>query len=573
MKQINKYARLAMPALLAVAAWLFFGVFYRWHLLYFEGNQLFLWTADYARETIGRLGGLGEYATRFLVQFYHLPLLGGAIVALLLVALQQGMQRVIQRATSSNTLWPLSYVPSIYYWALLCNEDYTPVGLLALAAAVWAAVGIARINNGWLRSAATLVGLVALWLAVGGAAVVALVAVVAIELATKRDWRVLTSAVLTAATVAVIWRIHPWHLSNLLMVTGGTYFVHLDVDVESFYKLWAATAAAMIVPIVVARFVREWINVVALVAVIVASVATLPKYYDANGEDTMAYYCLTRNGRWNEVIERARKHDPQTRPAMICLNLSLVMTGQSGERLFDFPQYGPAGLFMTYEEDLVFCGEVLFNLGFVNEAQRYAYEMMVTYSYLQRSAFTMTRLAETNMIAGRDEVARKYLNSLKHTLFYRSWAENLLELMDTPKAIDEHRLYGKLRRNQPVRNFPFVSAKFDKMLEEMVDQRPNNREAYEYLMAFYLLYKNVDAFAERLIIPAKGLPRAYEEAFVMLCRINRVNPATLPTNINRATFERLERYIRAYDMSGNNPEVMNKDWGRSYWFYTNFIRF
>ena len=83
----------------------------------------------------------------------------------------------------------------------------------------------------------------------------------------------------------------------------------------------------------------------------------------------MAYYCLTRNGKWNEVIERARKHDPQTRPAMICLNLSLVMTGQSGENLFDFPQYGPAGLFMTYEEDLIFCGEVLFNLGFITRSR------------------------------------------------------------------------------------------------------------------------------------------------------------------------------------------------------------
>ena len=573
MKQFEKYARLAMPALLAVAAWLFFGVFYRWHLLYFEGNQLFFWTADYARETIGRLGGLGEYVTRFLVQFYHLPLLGGAIVALLLVALQQGMQRVTQRATSSNALWPLSYVPSIYYWALLCDEDFTPVGLLAMVAAVWVAVGLARINNGWLRSVTTLVGLVALWLAVGGAAVVALVAVVAIELAAKRDWRVLTGAAIAAATVAVVWYIHPWHLSNLLMVTGGTYFRHLDVAVDVFYTLWATTAVAIIVPIVAARFAREWVNAVALVAVIGAAVATLPKHYDANSEDTMAYYCLTRNGRWNDVIDRAAKHDPQTRPAMICLNLSLVMTGQSGERLFDFPQYGPAGLFMTYEEYLIFCGEVLFNLGFINESQRYAYEMMVTYSYLQRSAFTVKRLAETNMIAGRDEVARKYLNALKHTLFYRSWAENLLELMDTPKAIDEHRLYGKLRRNQPVENFAFFANQFDKMLEVMVEQRPNNREAYEYLMAFYLLYKNVDAFAEHLIIPAKGLPRAYEEAFAMVCRINRINPATLPSNINRATFERLERYIRAYDMSGNNPEVMNKDWGRSYWFYTNFIRF
>ncbi|MBQ5678860.1 MAG: hypothetical protein IIV44_02930, partial [Rikenellaceae bacterium] len=418
MKQIDKYARLVLPMVLMLAAWLFFGVFYRWHLLYFEGNQLFLWTADYARETICRLGGLGEYVTRFLVQFYHLPLLGGVIVAGLLVALQQGVQRVIQRATGGNALWALSYLPAIYYWALLCDEDFTPVGLLALAAAAWTAVGVMSLKNSWLRSVAVVATLLALWLAVGGAAVIAWVAVVAIELGTKRDWRVLVSAVVAAAAVAVVWWIHPWHLSNALMVTGGTYFRHLDVKIDVFCKLWGTTAAVIIVPVVVARYVREWINVVVAVGVVICAVAVLPKHYDANGEDTMAYYCLTRNGKWNEVIERARKHDPQTRPAMICLNLSLVMTGQSGERMFDFPQYGPAGLFMTYDEDLIFCGEVLFNLGFVNEAQRYAYEMMVTYSYLQRSAFTVTRLAETNMIAGRSEVARKYLNALKHTLFY-----------------------------------------------------------------------------------------------------------------------------------------------------------
>lgn len=290
MKQIDKYARLVLPILMAVVAWLFFGVFYRWHLLYFEGNHLFLWTADYARETISHLGGLGDYVMRFLVQFYHFPLLGGAIVALLLVALQQGVQRVIQRATSSNALWPLSFVPSLFYWALLCNEDYTPVGLLAMVAAVWAAVGLMRLNNGWLRSIAVLVGLITLWLAVGGGAVIALVAVVAVELATKRDWRVLASSAVVVAVVAAIWYLRPWQLNDEMMVTGGIYFRHWDIELEVFYKLWAATAAVIIVPIVVARYIREWINVVALVAVVGATVAILPKHYDSNSEDTMAYY-------------------------------------------------------------------------------------------------------------------------------------------------------------------------------------------------------------------------------------------------------------------------------------------
>lgn len=573
MKLIDKYSRLILPLVLLLAAWLFFGIFYRWHLLYIEGNQLFLWTADYARETIGHLGGLADYVTRFLVQFYHLPLIGGAIIAAVLVALQQGVQRVMERVAGGNALWPLSFVPSIAYWVLMCNEDYTLVGLVAMTVAVWSAVGITCVKNSWLRMAATLVGLVALWLAVGGAAVVAWVALLAIELTTKRDWRVIAGAVAVVAVVAVVWWLRPWQLSNEGMVTGGLYHRYLDIPLDVFYKLWAATAAVMIVPIFVARYVREWMNVVAVVAVLGAAAVILPKHFNANSEDSMAYYYLTHNGQWNEVIERARKHEPQTRPAMVCLNLSLVMTGQSGERLFDFPQYGPAGLFMTYEEDLLFCGEVLYHLGFINEAQRYAYETMATNPDHQRSAFALPRLAETNMIAGREEVARKYLNVLKHTLFYRSWAENRLELLDIPKAIEEHRLYGKLRRNQPTENFAFVSAKFDEMLEEMVKQRPNNREAYEYLMAFYLLYKNVDAFAERLVIPAAGLPRAYEEAFAMVCRIRHVNTATLPSNLNRATFERLERYIHAYNLSGNNPDVMKKDWGRSYWFYINFIRF
>ena len=42
MKLIEKYSRLILPLVLLLAAWLFFGIFYRWHLLYIEGNQLFL---------------------------------------------------------------------------------------------------------------------------------------------------------------------------------------------------------------------------------------------------------------------------------------------------------------------------------------------------------------------------------------------------------------------------------------------------------------------------------------------------------------------------------------------------
>ncbi len=572
MKTTDKYLRMGLTAAFTVAAWAFFGFAYRWHLLYTEGHQLFLWTGEYVREIFSHAGAAADYAARWIVQFYHLPALGAAFIALSLLALQQGVRRIAARL-AGDAFWPLSFVPSAVYWSMMCDGNYTLVGLLALTVAVWTALWITGLKRSGARAAATAVACPLLWLAVGGAASVAVVIVAAAEIADRRRAAVFAAAAAAVAVVAVLWYAVPWQADTAAMITGGCYYYFAEVPVAVFYKIWIATAAAAMLPRLLGRFAGRWIDA-ALAAVLVAGTAAgVWQRYDGVGEETMGYYSLTHYGRWNEVLRRAEKRAPATRPAMICVNLSLAATGQTGERLFDFPQHSPAGLFMTYGEDILFCGEVLYRLGFINEARHYAYESMAATPDRQRGAFFVVRLAETNLVAGCREVARKYLDILTHTLFYRSWARRMLEIIDSEDAVEAHPVYGALRRMQPTENFAFVADDFGRMLEVMAEQRPDNRPVYDYLLAYYLLLKDVDKFADRLIIPAKGLPRAYAEAFAMICRIKHIDPAVLPRSIDRAVFERLERYIRAYNLSGNNPAAMSRDWGRTYWYYTNFVKF
>ena len=145
MKRILKYLHWILPAALTVGAWAFFALGYAGHLLYIEGNQMFLWNGDYMVDTVMRVGGMSDYIARFITQFYHWPLVDGALVALLLLALQQGVQRIMRRL-GGDMLWTLSFVPPIIYWALLCDENYTLSGLVALAGAVWLAVAVAAVR-------------------------------------------------------------------------------------------------------------------------------------------------------------------------------------------------------------------------------------------------------------------------------------------------------------------------------------------------------------------------------------------------------------------------------------------
>ena len=84
-------------------------------------------------------------------------------------------------------------------------------------------------------------------------------------------------------------------------------------------------------------------------------------------------------------------------------------------------------------------------------------------------------------------MARKYLTALQKTLFYREWAKETMSLLGNEEAIAKHPEYGRLRQWAYAEDFYFSDHVTPEMLEDLFFSNTDNRLAFEYLKAYFML--------------------------------------------------------------------------------------
>ena len=134
----------------------------------------------------------------------------------------------------------------------------------------------------------------------------------------------------------------------------------------------------------------------------------------------------------------------------------------------------------------------------INVAQRTVFEAQEAILDFQKSARCYKRLAQTNLINGSYEVARKYLMALQKTLFYREWANETLPLLGHEEAIAQHPEYGRLRQWAYADNFYFSDHVTPEMLESLYYSNTDNLLAFEYLKAYCMLTGDRERYAKLL---------------------------------------------------------------------------
>lgn len=207
----------------------------------------------------------------------------------------------------------------------------------------------------------------------------------------------------------------------------------------------------------------------------------------------MAYDFMARNAMWNRIIQKAQQQAPRNQVSVVALNLALAERGGLVENMFKFPQNGIIGLLPGFSNDYVsplVTSEALYRLGLINTAQCYVFEAQEAIPDFQKSARCYKRLAETNLINGDYAVARKYLNALCHTIYYRTWAEQTMALLGDEEAINAHPEYGALRQMRSNQDYFFGGNTLQQILGRQLESNPENRMAAQYLEAVYLLTKN-----------------------------------------------------------------------------------
>lgn len=171
------------------------------------------------------------------------------------------------------------------------------------------------------------------------------------------------------------------------------------------------------------------------------------EWYTSDVYEQMEYSMLVRRQDWHAILDKAAKKAPMATASEAAVKLAQWKTGalsDEGMRQF-MASYGK----LDHPINICMKSDLFFHLGLVNASRRYAFEFKQLIANGNQSGRMLKRLAETELVSGHDQLARKYLYILHDATFYRQWAEDVLPLTRSVKLLDAHPLYGPLSHSFP----------------------------------------------------------------------------------------------------------------------------
>lgn len=573
----NTIYKLLATAIMTVAAWLYWWLGYTCALSYHEQLQLFQTDGDYFSEKLSLPGGMADYIAEFIVQFYFVPILGALAIALIYTIIQWLSWSLMRRLGAANSLYPLSFILPIALWAYMGNENV----MLSFGVAIIAILAVALLWTMIKGKAARAISMavaipIAYWLF--GSCVFSLVLFAAIYeiIDGRRYWTIGLYALIAIASVLASGQIVDYPIDRLFI--GLNYFRFPDILP---YVQLAIMVLAAILPMAgkidVSRLEGKAQKVIIAAETIVVALSAwglIKVSFDETKYELIDYDYLVRTGHWNKIIEKATKKQPSLPMSVASLNLALYETGQLPDRMFEFFQNGGEGLFPAFNRDFtspLSTAEIYFRLGMVNTAQRYMFEAQEAIPNYAKSTRMTKRLAETNLINGQYEVAAKYLGMLKQTLFYKSWAEDASTYLYNSKKIGTHPLWGKLRKYRYTEDFLFSEEEMDQMLGMLFVNCKENRMAYEYLMAYVMLQRDMKKFMAYYPLGRNlgynHIPRSYQEALLFSWTQTHRNFNGLPYSIIPEVMQAVNTFGSIYQQNPNDPRLKAEPLKSSYWNY------
>ena len=113
------------------------------------------------------------------------------------------------------------------------------------------------------------------------------------------------------------------------------------------------------------------------------------------------------------------------------------------------------------------------------------------------------------------------------------------------------------------------------MLGRLYQQDETNRMAYEYLMAYCLLTKELQAFityyplGKSLAYPV--VPRHFQEALWYSWNASNNDASkTMPYPISEDVKRQMTRYQQRHRSTRASEEALRKEFGHTYWYYLHF---
>ena len=599
---IHKHLQGILSLLFAVAVALFWAFPYRCALSYQEQYQLFLFTPSYFTERISVPGGLADYVGEFITQFYYVYAIGAILLALVFFCLQRLTWVLMRRSGVSQSWYLLSFIPAVALWALMGNENVLlsfAIALLGMEELMFHYIIVRDHSRGWVAPAVYLLIAVPVGYWLFGPVVIG----VALS-ATYNPYRPYeTSQTLPERAVKsnsqTLLTPYGWVLLSVLYFVAIVWLCGLFLQYP-YYKLfgginyfrypgiipvmqWIVAALFALLPLVVSYLPRlegkkaVRAEIAQLTIIMLATVPLLHFSFDRATYKLIDYDYLVRTHQWQRIIEKAGKRQASSPMSVSCVNLALAMQGQLCDRLFEFYQNGAEGLFPTFTRDMTSplpTAEAFYQLGMVNDAERYAFEAQEAIPNYRKSGRLTRRIAQCEIINGNYAVAAKYLRMLESSLFYRQWAKSQERFLYNSAAVKADPEYGRLGDIRIKRHdYLFSDQEMDQMLGLLLvdNKKYDNRMAYEYLIAYELLQRDLGRFMRYYplgrFVQFDHIPYAVQQVLIgsWLQRHNTLQG--MPYSVDRQNVDTTVAFIRAYMTNRNDPALNQPPLAYNAWHY------
>jgi hypothetical protein len=232
-------------------------------------------------------------------------------------------------------------------------------------------------------------------------------------------------------------------------------------------------------------------------------------------------------------------------------------------------------LFLTSEEVLEAWWKrfgVFFELGCINSAEHALIESVGSNT---ERPLILKRLALVNMVKGDIDTAGVYLRSLSKTLFDADWANNYLSRLKSDSGLSTDQDIQQMRELIAEKDGIWVFTENETPLLDLLERNRRNKMAFEYLMAWFLVTRQLDKFVDNLgrldDFEYTRIPRHYEEA-ILLYSYAKSRTVDLHgrriSSESQASFSEFDRILSMY--ASNTQAAYNhlaSKYGNSYYFY------
>jgi hypothetical protein len=586
----NKLLRSGISLMLVGFGFLFFYLSVNTRAHWFEQQPVFFTGNLFLSRFIHYPGGISEYISLFVFQFFYSKLYGAISIAALLLITVCSSNIYLKLLGLKSKLGILSIVPALIVSYLLMNYEASLQAIISFILFQFFSIlylSISKFENLAFKFPLIVFVLFLTLFLSGISAVICMVFLIIFHelISNKKNYifTILFSVFAAPALVLGYTYFSPYVSADYVFANIFRINGQAGNNFSALILFFTIPALSLFMPLIkkaslfVLNFkITRWL--VFPIAFLMIYITSLG--FDENKRDLIIIDVYAYNQNYKKVLELGPGLPQNIRKVSFHINRALYHEGILLDKAFSFKQYyGADGLILTKYYNsrvLLQCSELFHYMNYNKGSLHWAYEAQTKYSY---SPLVLKRIIVENIALGEYKTADKFISILEKSIVHRKWAKNHRQYLYNDNAVENNPLLSRLRKNSPKEYFYSSIDKPDIDLRFIFNENPNNKMAFEYLMLYSLLQHDLATVIQYLPYLEKleyeSIPVHIGEAIEFFKVMNpdyKIDTGNLKPSeeIQKRFYDYTIMLMKHRRQKSVSKYEIERKYGNTYWYYLHF---